>query len=187
MTDGTASDRSNWSADVLATGLDVVFCGINPATTAAVDGHNFSHPSNRFWAVIHRAGFTPVRLIAAHERDLLRYGCGITAVVTRPTPRASDLSAEEIHAARSAFETKIQLYRPRVIAFLGKRAISVMLAERNVEYGPLATTFAGAAAWVLPNPSGLNRRFSLDALTHFYRELHVASVLDRDVRPRSNP
>jgi G:T/U-mismatch repair DNA glycosylase len=48
---------NQYSPDVLATGLDVVFCGINPAATAAADGHNFSNRSNRFWEVLHQSGF----------------------------------------------------------------------------------------------------------------------------------
>ena len=40
-------------------GLDVVFCGINPALSAAQAGHHFSSRSNRFWRVLYLAGFTP--------------------------------------------------------------------------------------------------------------------------------
>src|SRR5690349_3798862 len=92
------------SSDILAIGLNVVFCGINPAATAARAGHNFSHPSNRFWSVLHLAGFTDVRLQPNQERRLLTYGCGITAVVTRPTPRAADVTAVEIRAAAPLFD-----------------------------------------------------------------------------------
>jgi hypothetical protein len=35
--------------------------------------------------------------------------------------------------------------------------------------------FGGAEVWVLPNPSGLNRSFSLKALTSAYRDLWAAS------------
>ena len=80
----TVPSVNGYSPDVLTTGLDVVFCGVNPAATAARDGHNFSHPSNRFWSVLHLAGFTDVRLRPSQERQLLTYGCGITAVVPRP-------------------------------------------------------------------------------------------------------
>ncbi len=82
-----------YEADLLAHGLDVVFCGLNPAATAAADGHNFSHRSNRFWTVLHLAGFTDTQLRPADERELLRYGCGISAVVQRPTARADAVSA----------------------------------------------------------------------------------------------
>ena len=62
--------------DILAAVLEVVFCGLNPATTTAAAGHNFSSRSNRFWTVLHLAGFTDVRLQPPEERRLLDYGCG---------------------------------------------------------------------------------------------------------------
>jgi TDG/mug DNA glycosylase family protein len=165
---------SEYDPDLLATGLDVVFCGINPASTAAADGHNFSNRNNRFWAVLHGAGFTDTRLRPEDERQLLGYGCGITAVVARPTPRASDIAADEFRRARPAFEAKIREYEPRVVAFLGKRALSAMLATSDVGWGRQPSGFAGATAWVLPNPSGLNKRFTLDALVGAYAELRGA-------------
>jgi len=41
-------DLNSYEADILARDLDVIFCGVNPAMTAAVAGHNFSSRSNRF-------------------------------------------------------------------------------------------------------------------------------------------
>lgn len=160
--------------DILARGLDVVFCGINPASTAVVDGHNFSNRSNRFWSVLQLAGFTDTRLLPADERRLLDYGCGITAVVDRPTRRASDVSAEEFRRARPEFEAKMRRYSPRVIAFLGKRAVTAMTGDSGIGWGRYAPRFAGTNAWVLPNPSGLNRAFALDDLVGAYTELRCA-------------
>ena len=151
----------------------MVFCGINPASTAAADGHNFSSPSNRFWTVLHLAGFTDVRLRPEQERELLTYGCGITAVVTRPTPRASDVTSDEFRRATPAFEAKIRRYEPRVVAFLGKRALAAMLSRPDLDWGRQPCDIAGAQAWVLPNPSGLNRGFTLDALVAAYTELRL--------------
>jgi G:T/U-mismatch repair DNA glycosylase len=37
-------------------------------------GHNFSSRSNRFWAVLHFAGFTDVRPQPHEQRRLLDYG-----------------------------------------------------------------------------------------------------------------
>jgi double-stranded uracil-DNA glycosylase len=163
-----------YDPDVLAAGLNVIFCGINPASSAAADGHNFSNRSNRFWTVLHQAGFTDTRLRAEDERQLLRFGCGITAVVARPTPTAAEVAADEFRRARPAFEAKIRRYRPRVVAFLGKRALSAMLATTDIAWGRQPLVFAGTTAWVLPNPSGLNRGFTLDALVRCYSELHAA-------------
>jgi TDG/mug DNA glycosylase family protein len=115
-----------------------------------------------------------VRLRPEDERLLLGYGCGITAVVTRPTTRASEITADEFRRVRPDFEAKVRRYQPRVVAFLGKRALTAMLATPDVAWGRQSSPFAGVTAWVLPNPSGLNRGFTLDALVHAYAELRAA-------------
>jgi double-stranded uracil-DNA glycosylase len=163
-----------YKADILAGGLNVVFCGLNPAASAVRAGYNFSSASNRFWTVLHRAGFTDVRLQPREERRLPAYGCGITAAVERPTRRADEVSAEEFRTARLALEAKIQRYAPRSVAFLGKRAFSIMMSEPDLNWGRQPTKFAGTMAWLLPNPSGLNRGFALNELVDAYSGLRVA-------------
>jgi TDG/mug DNA glycosylase family protein len=164
----------HYQPDILAPHLDVVFCGLNPATSAVAHGHNFSHGSNRFWAVLQMAGFTDERLRPEDERDLLRYRCGITAAVQRPTAQAAEVSAAEFRRARSELEGKLRQYAPRVIAFLGKRAYSLMTKQSEVGFGPQLQPFAGTRAWIVPNPSGRNRHFTLDQLAAAYRSLHSA-------------
>jgi double-stranded uracil-DNA glycosylase len=164
----------SYKSDILARGLDVIFCGLNPASTAAVAGRNFSSGTNRFWKVLHLAGFTDVRLQPQDERRLLEYGCGITAVVRRPTKRAAEVSLEEFRQARAGFEAKMRRYQPLSIAFLGKRALSTMIGRPDVDWGRLPTEFAGTMAWLLPNPSGLNRGFTRAALVGAYDELRIA-------------
>jgi TDG/mug DNA glycosylase family protein len=165
---------TGYHPDVLAEGLDVVFCGINPAVSAVADGHNFSSPSNRFWAALHLAGFTDTQIRPEDESRLLRFGCGITAVVTRPTRRSRQVSVQEFRQARTTFEAKIRRWRPQVAAFLGKRALTAMVGAADIRWGRQPNSFAGTVAWVLPNPSGLNRRFTLDALVCAYAELRRA-------------
>ncbi|BBX08005.1 G/U mismatch-specific DNA glycosylase [Mycolicibacterium aichiense] len=174
-----------YQPDILAQGLDVVFCGINPALTAQADGYNFSSATNRFWAAIHRAGFTDRQLAPSEERSLLDYGCGITAVVTRPTSAAHEVSTREIRQSLTAFETTMRAASPHVLAFLGKPAISVVLGTRAVKWGLQRDPVAGIAAWVLPNPSGRNRRFTLDGLVTAYAELHDYVSMNRSRYPLS--
>ena len=73
--------------DVVAPGLDVLFCGINPSLLSAERGHHFARPGNRFWPALHLAGLTPRRLDPAEDRELLRYRLGVTNVVDRPSRR----------------------------------------------------------------------------------------------------
>jgi TDG/mug DNA glycosylase family protein len=141
---------------------------------AAATGHHFEGRNNRFWRTVHLAGFTPEQIRPEDDRTLLRYGCGLTTAISRPTARAGELSQLEIEAAASDFQRKIAHYAPRYIAFLGKMAISAMSGRRDIQWGLQADTFGGARAWVLPNPSGLNRAYSLDSLVSAYRELYAA-------------
>lgn len=161
--------------DILAPGLAVVFCGINPGLSSAAGGHHFMNRSNRFWKAIHLAGFTPALLTAADDTALLLHGCGLTTAVERPTVRADELAGHEFKSATDALEARIRHFAPRYIAFLGKPAYSAIAARRDVAWGRQDAPFAGATAWVLPNPSGLNRAFKLDDLVTAYSELYVAA------------
>jgi TDG/mug DNA glycosylase family protein len=161
--------------DILAEHLDVVFCGINPGIMAAAQGHHFAGRGNRFWRTLHLAGFTSQQLLPERDRSILEYRCGLTAVVERPTARADQLSTDEFVAAAAAFEQKISRFAPRFVAFLGKAAYCALSAQRDVAWGPQPKTFGNAAVWVLPNPSGRNRAFTLEQLVDFYRQLYVAA------------
>lgn len=168
------SDSMMPLTDLLAMDLDVLFCGINPALSAALAGHHFSSQSNRFWKVLHLAGFTPHQLRPDEDHKILLYGYGITAVVKRPTVRATELATHEFIAAAEEFEITIRQFHPRFLAFLGKPAIEALSKHAPVRWGRQRVSFGGAEVWVLPNPSGLNRTFSLEALVNAYRELRIA-------------
>jgi double-stranded uracil-DNA glycosylase len=163
--------------DVISSSLNVVFCGINPGMRSAAVGLHFANRSNRFWRVLHLAGFTARQLEPEEAPDLLDYGCGITSAVARPTVSATDLGRADYIAARPAFERKIAKYKPRYLAFLGKSACSVFLNQRDLAWGLQPTTLGGSAVWVLPNPSGLNCAFTIGMLTDAYRHLFEAATL----------
>jgi double-stranded uracil-DNA glycosylase len=161
--------------DIIGARLDVLFCGINPGMTAAATGHHFAGRSNRFWRVIHLAGFTPQQISPEQDHAILQYGYGLTTVVPRPTASADQLSPEEFVAAAAEFEQKIARHAPRFVAFLGKAAYCGLSHQADVTWGLQATRMHGAAIWVLPNPSGRNRAFGLDRLVDAYRQLYLAS------------
>jgi TDG/mug DNA glycosylase family protein len=160
--------------DILAGQLAVIFCGINPGMTAAAQGQHFAGRGNRFWRTLHLAGFTPEEVRPENDRTILRYQCGLTAVVERPTASADQLSLHEFTAAAADFEQKIARHAPRFVAFLGKAAYCALSGQRDIAWGLQAKTFGNASVWVLPNPSGRNRAFSLEQLVTAYRELRLA-------------
>ena len=161
--------------DLLAEDLDVLFCGINPALSAARAGHHFSNKNNRFWRVLHAAGFTSHLISPTEDYTILKHGCGLTAAVERPTIRAKEVMKEEFRASADRLEQKVRRYNPRFLAFLGKSAFAAISNEKLINWGEQSVLFGGARVWILPNPSGLNCAFTFADLTAAYRELRTVS------------
>lgn len=99
--------------DILAPGLRVVFCGINPGLSSAGTGFPFAHPANRFWKVIHQAGFTDRQLKPEEAERLLDFRCGVTKLVDRPTVQANEVTRKELHDGGRNLIAKIEDYRRR--------------------------------------------------------------------------
>src|SRR5574342_602047 len=110
---------------VIAPGLRVLFCGINPGLYSAAVGYHFARPGNRFWRSLFAGGFTDRVLAPAEHRLLLDYGCGLTDIVPRASAGADDLTAAELVAGRRRLERKVRRYAPRVLAVLGLSAYRV--------------------------------------------------------------
>ncbi|GJG86446.1 mismatch-specific DNA-glycosylase [Gemmatimonadetes bacterium T265] len=161
--------------DVIAPGLRVLFCGINPGLYTAYTGHHFARPGNRFWPALHRAGFTERQLDPSEERTLLDRGYGITNVVPRVTATAAELAPEEYVAGGHALRAKVAEYAPRVLAVLGVGAYRTAFDRPKATLGPQPETLGATRVWVLPNPSGLNAHYQLDALATLFREVRLAA------------
>ena len=160
--------------DVIAPGLDVLFCGINPSLTSAERGHHFARPGNRFWPAIHRAGLTPRQLRPEEDAELLQYGLGVPNVVDRPPRTAAELSTEELRAGARALGELVARYRPRVLAVLGITAYRIGFDRPRAGVGLQPERVGGAATWVVPNPSGLNAHHQLPDLARLYGQLRPA-------------
>ena len=166
--------RNKTLPDVIAPGLKVLFCGINPGLYTAAIGHHFGRPGNRFWPTLHRAGFTPRLLSPYEEQELLPLGYGITNVVARATAAAAELSAEEYVEGGRNLEAKVRRYRPRVLAVLGVGAYRTAFGRPKAAVGPQEEALGGAAVWVLPNPSGLNANYQMGRLVEVFDALRRA-------------
>ncbi|HEX2074783.1 MAG TPA: G/U mismatch-specific DNA glycosylase [Geodermatophilus sp.] len=157
--------------DVVAPGLDVLFCGINPSLVSAARGHHFARPGNRFWPALHLAGLTDRRLAPEEDRELPRYGLGVTNLVDRPTRTAAELEPAELRAGAAALADLVARFRPRVVAVLGVTAWRVAFGRPRATTGLQAERVGGAATWVVPNPSGLNAHYQLPDLARVYGSL----------------
>ncbi|WP_217551898.1 G/U mismatch-specific DNA glycosylase [Streptomyces sp. GbtcB6] len=175
----TAADleaaRDRLVPDVLADGLGVLFCGINPGLMTAATGHHFARPGNRFWPVLHLSGFTPRLLKPAEQGELLSYGLGITNVVARATARADELTAEEYAEGGRLLTAKVTRVRPRWLAVVGVTAYRSAFADRKAQVGPQERTLGDTRVWVLPNPSGLNAHWTAATMAEEFGRLRVAA------------
>jgi TDG/mug DNA glycosylase family protein len=161
---------------VVADGLSVLFCGINPGLMTAATGHHFARPGNRFWPALHLSGFTPRRLHPSEQEELLSYGLGITNVVARASARADELSAEEYREGGRLLSAKVARLRPRWLAVLGVTAYRTAFDDRKAQVGPQPRLLGDARVWVLPNPSGLNAHWTPTMLAEEFGRLREAAT-----------
>ena len=163
-------------SSVLREDLAIVFVGINPGLASGATGHHFAGPGNRFWKALYGAGFTD-RVLGWHEdHRLLEYDLGVTNLVNAATARASDLSLAEIRDGASDLISRLRPLRSKMIAFLGIGTFAQAFGRGRVT-GRVAEPIAGAEAWVLPNPSGLNANHQLPELIQRFEQVRLAAGL----------
>lgn len=161
--------------DVIAPGLSVLFCGINPGLWSAAVGWHFARPGNRFWPALHRGGFTPRQMHPSEQGELPALGLGITNIVDRATARADELTAQELLEGGRRLRDKAEQACPVWIAVLGVGAYRSAFGNRGAVVGRQSETIGGANVWILPNPSGLNALWALPRLAEAFRELREAA------------
>ncbi|MEU1179066.1 G/U mismatch-specific DNA glycosylase [Streptomyces sp. NPDC005820] len=167
--------RDRLVPDVVAGGLRVLFCGINPGLMTAATGHHFARPGNRFWPVLHLSGFAPRLMKPAEQGELLSYGLGITNVVARATARADELSAEEYREGGRLLTEKVTRLEPRWLAVVGVTAYRAAFEDRRASVGPQERVIGRTRVWVLPNPSGLNAHWTAATMAEEFARLRVAA------------
>jgi TDG/mug DNA glycosylase family protein len=173
--DQLAAASSVTLEDVLAPGLDVVFCGINPGLYSAATGWHFARPGNRFWPALYGGGFTP-RLFQPSEQGLLpEVGLGITNVVARTTARADELSHDELREGGRLLAAKVAEFQPRWLAIVGITAYRTAFGKSKAQIGPQDHPIGGAQVWVLPNPSGLNAHWTPVTLADEFARLRAVT------------
>jgi double-stranded uracil-DNA glycosylase len=163
--------------DVIAPGLQILFCGINPGLYSAWARHHFARPGNRFWPALFAAGFTERLIRPEEEGELLGLGYGITNLVARATVGSNELSRVELQAGGRILGRKIKRYRPRSVAVLGVSAFRMAFSRPEATIGAQRERIGDAWVWVLPSPSGLNAHFTPKALAALF--LRFRLELDR--------
>jgi TDG/mug DNA glycosylase family protein len=167
--------------DLVGPGVRLLFVGINPGLWTAATSTHFAHPGNRFYPALLRAGVIDrpidrgVGMTDDDRRALIERGIGITNLVARATPRASELSADELRAGAVRLAAFVARHRPVVVAVAGVTAYRSAFDRPKAVLGPQPEQLEGAELWVVPNPSGLNAHETIDTLAAAYRAPAVAA------------
>jgi double-stranded uracil-DNA glycosylase len=161
--------------DLTGPALSVLFCGINPGLRSAERALHFAGPGNRFWKVLHGAGFTDRELDPAEQGILPSLGIGITNLVARPTASAAGLTVDELRAGALVLAATAESLRPAWVAVVGMDAYRRAFRRPRATMGPQAETMAASGLWVLPNPSGLQARYGLAEMVVAYGRLRAVA------------
>lgn len=155
---------------MLAPGLDVVFCGINPGFHSDARAAHFANPRNDFWRLLHAATFTP-RLVAASEQfEVLRYGIGITNAAHRTTRGSSDLRRADFAGSAERLERLALELQPRAIGFVGKEAYRGPFGDRPA-HGLQERRLGETLLFVLPSTSPANAAVPWEERLRWFRAL----------------
>jgi double-stranded uracil-DNA glycosylase len=147
--------------DVLTYDLDIVFCGTAKGEASARLGYYYAGPGNKFYAILHKAGFTPTQLKPIACYDIGKYGIGLTDLVHNQAGNDKAIKKENYDVA--GFIAKMEKYQPRIIGFTSKAAASFALGFEgktgHLDYGQYPKKIAGSHVFVLPSTSGSARAY----------------------------
>jgi TDG/mug DNA glycosylase family protein len=188
----TTSSTPSDVPDVLASGLKVVFCGINPGRVSAAARAHFANPRNDFWRLLHDTGFTPRLFEPGEQFALVELGIGLTNAAYRTTKGSGDLRRSDFAGSAERLGGLAHELFPRALAFVGKEAYCGVFGERP-ELGAQLRALGDAGLFVLPSTSPANAAVPYAERLRWFRELRAwlepvdrpavrALVLDRSDR-----
>lgn len=160
--------RARTLPDVVGAGMRLLCVGLNPSLYSADRGVGFARPGNRFWPAARSAGIVAADVDRDSRRALVEHGIGFTDLVKRATVAAAELSATEYAAGGARVQSLVEWLRPHAVVFLGITGYRVAI-DRAARLGWQADGFAGAPAYVMPNPSGLNAHAQIPDLAEHLR------------------
>jgi TDG/mug DNA glycosylase family protein len=156
--------------DVLAPGLRVIFCGINPGFASAAAGAHFANPRNDFWRLLAHAGFTPRQLRPDEQHLAPIFDIGLTNAAYRTTRGSGDLRRGDFAGAAERLEGLSAELKPGWIAFVGKEAYRGTFGERP-ELGVQDWRLDETRLFVLPSTSPANAAVPYAERLRWFRKL----------------
>lgn len=138
--------------DLLDYNLKLVICGSAAGHRSARLEQYYAGRGNKFWPTLSTVGLTPRELMPSEYELLLTFGIGLTDLVK------DQLGADHAIAFGSAsakeFRDKIFRYKPRFLAFNGKRSATEVFGTNYFEYGLQSERISTTQIFVAPSTSG---------------------------------
>lgn len=141
---------------LLQPNLQVMFCGVANRSKVLPLSSYYPDHRNKFWSVLHRIGLTPHQLAPHEGKILLRYGIGLTTLVTDPPVKTAKYHSGDL-TIQDLKETIAKL-RPRTVAFNGKQVARDFFGY-SVQYGQQPDLIDRTVVFVLPSTSGVARKY----------------------------
>ncbi len=147
--------RGRTLADTVGPGMRLLVSGLNPSLTAADAGFGYAGATNRFWSALAEAGLCPAGADRDPWRLLADGGIGMTDVVKRATPRASELTTAEYRAGIARLDRLCGLLSPAAVVLVGLAGWRAG-ADRKAVAGWQQRRLGPSPVYVMPSTSGLN-------------------------------
>ncbi len=156
--------------DFLRPGLKVVFVGINPGEQSARAGHYYANPRNAFWDCLYESGLTSVKLEPRHDKNIMKFGLGLTDRVKRWTRSANDLKAGDFERGAGELRRRLEGRWPRIVAFNGKKGLEWVLGYAP-DLGLQRKPFGESKVFVVPSTSPRNAVLPRSEKVAYFRAL----------------
>lgn len=164
--------RGRTLPDTVGPGLRLLVSGLNPSLNAADAGVGYAGPGNRFWPALAAAGLLPDG-VDRNPWRLLRDGrIGMTDIVKRATPRASEVSPDEFRDGVGRLDRLCQRLRPDAVVLVGLAGWRAAV-DRRAAPGWQERRLGPSPVYVMPSTSGLNAGTSLATLVDHLRAAAV--------------
>jgi TDG/mug DNA glycosylase family protein len=156
--------------DLLAPGLDVIFVGAAASHSAAAVGHYYAGPTNKFWLLLYQAGFTPRRLRAEEDAEVLRYGIGITDIFKHTSSSGNHLLPPSTEAQRERLLANLLANAPRFICYNGKDVYKMATGRVCPDWGEQDERIGTSRVFVIHSSSARADGWGRERLA-LYQEL----------------
>ena len=166
--------------DILRPGLDVIFIGAAASLNSAREGHWYAGPTNKFYLLLHQAGFTPRQLRPEEDVDLPNFGIGLTCLHKFSASSANHLLPVPTSEQRQTVGTKIETFAPRFACCNGKDVFCMVTGQECLDWGEQAELMGSSRVFVVHSSSARADHWAADRLA-LYRELR-SKILETTAR-----